>query len=151
MAFLGKGNSFEEFEIQKSIDRDMWESIEGHTPGEKAFKVELKKEDFLEKTIKTQAKRKYVATSYDDGERAWEKEEKVENKKGEWPEKVFIDQDSEPWPTEELLSQIFYYSESEETKCSEEKKKNTIPQLNKIVIIQKDNGIEYVIDRFVSL
>jgi len=151
MAFLGKGNSFEEFEIEKSIDRDKWESIEGHTPGEKAFKVELKKEDFLEKTIKTQAKRKYVATSYDDGERAWEKEEKVENKKGEWPEKVFIDQDSEPWPTEELLSQIFYYSESEETKFSEEKKKNTIPQLNKIVIIQKDNGIEYVIDRFVSL
>jgi hypothetical protein len=101
--------------------------------------------------IKIQIKRKYVATSYDDGERAWKKEEKVENKKGEWPEKVFIDQDSEPRPTEEILAQILYYTKSEETKFNEEKKKKTTPLLNKIMILHKDNEIEYVVDRFVSI
>lgn len=103
-------------------------------------------------TIRIQASRKYVADHYDDGERAWNKDQAVEDKQGDWPEAVQISQSSEPWPTEEILTQIVFYTQSLESTYNEEKTKEVMPLLNKILILQqKDGKIEYVIDRFVSV
>jgi hypothetical protein len=101
--------------------------------------------------IRLQANRKYVAESYDDGERAWNMQTAAQNKTGKWPEGVKIGQFSKPWPTEEILAQILFYLEGQESMYNDEKKKEKIPIINKILILQKGSEIEYVVDRFVSV
>jgi len=101
--------------------------------------------------IRIQANRKYVAESYDDGERAWNMMTAADNKTGKWPEGVKIGQFSKSWPTEEILAQILFYLQGQESMYDKEKKKETVPILNKILIVQKGSKIEYVVDRFVSI
>lgn len=184
LAFVGKGDSFEKFEVPKGaknggqIDEDEWTPIEGHTPSEKAFQTKLEdewlKEEKEKKTIKIQAKRQNVAYGYDDGKRALTHGKKtdinymiardarmpgdknlVENftplgARGKWPKDVKLSHRLSFWPTEESLAHIYVYQESEKSKYDKKKTEKVIATLNKILILQKEGEIEYVVDRFVS-
>jgi hypothetical protein len=104
--------------------------------------------------IKIETKRKHVAYSYDDGERAYNRKTAVDPEKGKWPDDVTIRQrknNTDPWPTEELLARILYYPKSKESEYNEEMKKEVTELMNKIMILHKDGEIEYVVDRFVSV
>lgn len=178
-ALFGVGDSFESF--QKAEQVASWQQVGGGSPKEFQTDFKRKNErkcHFSEKTVdpntcdkrhpycdlscpslssqspgclKIQVSRKYVGDQYDDGKRAWDGEKSVESKEGKWPEDVKINQNSEPLPTEELLTQILFYTKKDEAKYNEEKKKAAVPQLNKIMIIQKDREMEYVVDRFVDV
>jgi len=102
--------------------------------------------------VKIQTKRKWVSGAYDDGKRAWNGDKQSTAKKtGKWPYGVKISQKSEPWPTEELLAHIFFYSESDESSYNQKKAELTKPLLNRILILHKGANLEYVVDHFVSL
>ncbi len=157
---------------------DEWKPIEGDNPNDKVFQTELedellKEEKYEEKkTIRIQAKRFYVANEYYDDERAVQPKktdtkydiaratrmagddklvEKLKSRKGSWPKDVRIEHRIAFWPTEENLAQIYVYPEKEKAKYDKKKQEEVIATLNKILILQKDDDIEYVADRFVSL
>ena len=78
-------------------------------------------------------------------------EGKGTNNEGDWPNDVKVKNLSDTlWPTEESISNIIIYSESEESEYNSTKKEKVIPLLNKIMILQKEGEIEYVVDRFIS-
>lgn len=181
-AEVGEGNRFEHFKVpadaKNSGQTDPWKQIRGRTPKEKPFQIELERdllkeeEDEKKKTIKIQAKRKYAAYEYNDGELAIAAKindfnymlardpravgdkklvKELPNKIGKWPKDVKLKYRHLSWPTEECLARIYYYPESEESKYNKKKTESIIATLNKILILQKEGKIEYVIDRFVSV
>jgi len=101
--------------------------------------------------MKVMAQRKYVGFTYEDGERSYNRTTKLKAKNGKWPDDVKIGQRPMPSPTEELLLRVLFFQKGKEDEYNEKKMKEAIPTVNKILILQKEGGIEYVVDRFVQL
>jgi hypothetical protein len=107
---------------------------------------ELKKPECL----RIQAKRKHVASYYDDGAHAWIGTEKV-RARGKRDD-VKLGQHGSAYETEELLTQILFYTNSEEQRkeYEEETEKEVMPLLNKIMILYNDRQTEHIVDRFIE-
>jgi hypothetical protein len=163
--YVGDGNcananSFEEFkkDCAREIQRGNVEEVQANT---KVLQVPIK--DYLEKTMKIQAMRNKVARKYDDGNNGWYVEiegpeggaripgpnaetlvVKLEDKKGKWPRRVELSYQEAPWPTEEHLVRISCLK-SEES-YNKRKKEATVPLLNKVIIFERGEEIEYVVE-----
>ena len=177
-AFFGAGNNFEAFVMDNDGEIKDWKEIETMKNGrvyqtipkkEKEQKCRFAPSTIDPKTcdkryphcylycrnvesgcIKIQANRKYIAESYDDGKRSFNRETPAPNKTGKWPDGVKIGQFTQSSPTEEILTQIRYYKQDRAKNFEEEKKREISPTFNTIMVLHKGSEIDCVVDRYVS-
>lgn len=155
---MGDSVSFTQFREQGTNSKEIkdkegnfikWPAGSSGSADTKLFKITGKK-SWLNHAIKIEAKRNYVAHKYSDGKRSWYQEREEKEKPGKWPDQVHLEYLELTWPTEEMLFHIYLYSKDKEAEFHKKKMEETTSILNKILILDKGEDVEYVVERVVS-